>query len=266
LGKALRRAIESYPADLRVAVVATGGLSHQVHGERAGFNNVPWDNEFLDALTNDPSQLATMTHAEYAELGGVEGAEVIMWLIMRGALSDNVTRVHSSAHLPAMTTIGTLILENHAEPLPTAAIERHRALMATQLAGAERLAGSYPFTLAGSTRTYRLNKFLHDMVMPAHRDLFRSDEEASFAAAGLTDEEQDLLRRRDWRGLIHYGVIFFGLEKLAAVLGLSNQHVYAAMRGEPLDAFLATRPTQALYSVAGSDEARAKLGAGAATP
>ncbi len=87
LGKSLRKAIESYPEDLKVAIVGTGGLSHQVHGERAGFNNTPWDHEFMDLLVNDPEQLTKMTIAEYAELGGMEGAEVIMWLIMRGALT-----------------------------------------------------------------------------------------------------------------------------------------------------------------------------------
>ena len=83
IGQALRRAIESYPEDIRVVVMSTGGLSHQVHGERAGFNNTAWDHQFMDALTNDPEALAQMTHAEFAELGGLEGAEVIMWLIMR---------------------------------------------------------------------------------------------------------------------------------------------------------------------------------------
>ena len=58
LGQALRRAIESYPEDLKVAIVATGGLSHQVHGERAGFNNTAWDEEFLDLIESDPERLA----------------------------------------------------------------------------------------------------------------------------------------------------------------------------------------------------------------
>jgi hypothetical protein len=70
-GKALRRAIESYPEDIRVAVVATGGLSHQVHGERAGFNNPGWDREFLNRITDDPASLTEMTHAEFATLGGL---------------------------------------------------------------------------------------------------------------------------------------------------------------------------------------------------
>ena len=104
LGKALRKAIESYPEDLSVAIVATGGLSHQVHGERCGFNDSDWDAEFLDLLEKDPARLAEITHAQYAERGGMEGSEVIMWLIMRGALSDDVTRVHRDSCLPSMAT------------------------------------------------------------------------------------------------------------------------------------------------------------------
>lgn len=257
LGQALRRAIDSYPEDLRVAVMATGGLSHQVHGERAGFNNVPWDHQFMDAITNDPEALAQMTHAELAEQGGLEGAEVIMWLIMRGALAGNVKKVHSGYYLPSMTGIGTLVLENTAKPLPGAANERHRAHIAQQLDGAGKLNGTYPFDLASSVKAYRLNKYLHAMIGAAHRRAFLEDPEATFEAAGLSEEERDLVRRRDWRGLIHYGVIFFMLEKLGAVVGVSNLHIYAAMRGETLDDFLQTRNTKVLYSVTGKTEAAA---------
>jgi gallate dioxygenase len=70
LGQSLRKAIESYPEDLKVAIVGTGGLSHQVHGERAGFNSTPWDMEFLERFTNDPESLTKITIAEYAERGG----------------------------------------------------------------------------------------------------------------------------------------------------------------------------------------------------
>src|SRR5262249_28357950 len=82
LGQSLRKAIESYPEDIKVALAATGGVSHQVHGERCGFNNTPWDMQFLELFEKDPMKLTEMTHAEYAKLGGLEGAEVIMWLIM----------------------------------------------------------------------------------------------------------------------------------------------------------------------------------------
>jgi gallate dioxygenase len=251
LGKALRKAIESYPADIDVAVVSTGGLSHQVHGEGAGFNNPDWDHRFLDAITDDPAALAEMTHAEYARLGGFEGAEVIMWLIMRGALSERVKRVHSSYYLPSMTGIATLVLENEAAELPEAIHERHRERMAEQLAGIEAMTGTYPFDIARSVKGYRVNKYLHAMIDPAHRARFLADEEGALAAADLSDEERDLIRRRDWQGLIHYGAIFFMLEKLAAVTGISNLHVYAAMRGESLEDFMKTRNTQVIYSVAG---------------
>lgn len=256
LGQALRRAIESYPDDLKVAVVATGGLSHQVHGERAGFNNVEWDHQFLEMIEKDPARLAEMTQAELATLGGLEGAEVIMYLIMRGALSSNVRKVHSSYYLPSMTGIGTLVLENEAIAAPVDVNVRHREHMNRQLAGAEKLAGTYPFTHKMSVKAYRLNKFLHDLIDPAHRAKFKSDPEAAFAEAELTEEERDLVRRRDWRAMIHYGVIFFMLEKLGAVVGVSNLHIYAAMRGEPLEEFLKTRNARVLYSVAGKEGAR----------
>ena len=109
-----------------------------------------------------------MTHAEYAKLGGFEGAEVIMWLVMRGALSDKVKRVHSSYYLPSMTGIATLVLENEAAELPDAEAvnERHRARMAEQLDGIEEMTGTYPFDIARSVKGYRINQFLHDLVDP----------------------------------------------------------------------------------------------------
>lgn len=254
LGQALRRAIESYPEDLRVAVVATGGLSHQVHGERAGFNNPDWDSRFLDLFERDPEQLADITHAEYATLGGLEGAEVIMWLVMRGALASQVHCLHRRYYLPSMTGIATAVYEPVEQGVQPAVAERHRQHMATQLRGVDQLTGTYPFTLARSVKAYALNRFLHDLIEPAHRQRFVADEAGCLRAAGLTDHEQALVRQRDWRGLIQHGVIFFMLEKLGAVVGVSNLHIYAAMRGQTLQAFQQTRNAPgALYSVAGTE-------------
>ncbi|MCP1678368.1 gallate dioxygenase [Kerstersia gyiorum] len=258
LGQALRRAIESYPEDLKVAIVATGGLSHQVHGERAGFNNPAWDEQFMELLEKDPEYLTQLTQAEYAELGGLEGAEVIMWLVMRGALSAGIRKVHQSYYLPSMTGIATAIYENQAvaAPLP-ATLERHRTRMQAELDGAEKLAGTYPFDLARSVQGYRINHFLHSLTRPEQRRLFLQDQERSFREAGLSAEESTLIRERDWRGLIHYGASFFVLEKLGAVLGVSNLHIYAAMRGETLEQFQKTRNAPgALYSVAGKQASR----------
>ena len=240
-----------------MAIVATGGLSHQVHGERAGFNNPAWDERFLDLFESDPERLAAMTHAEYAELGGFEGAEVIMWLVMRGAMSPQVRCLHRSYYLPSMTAIATAIYEDVAdERAAEPASTRRRDRSGEQLAGIERLPGHATRSRSSAaSRAYRINRFLHDLVdARAARRASSPTPEAEFERAGLTDVERDLIRRRDWRGLIHYGVIFFMLEKLAAVVGVSNLHVYAAMRGESLEDFQRTRNApSALYSVAGKD-------------
>jgi gallate dioxygenase len=252
----LRKAIESYPEDLKVAIVGTGGLSHQVHGERAGFNNTPWDKEFLDLFVNDPEKLTKMTIAEYAKLGGMEGAEVIMWLIMRGALTKKVKKLHETYYLPSMTPIATLILENDSSESTGESPEATRARAARELAGVENIEGTYPFTLDRSVKAYRLNEFLHSLIEPNVRKQFLADPEPLFEAAGLTAEERDMVRRRDWRAMIHYGVIFFMLEKLGAVIGTTNLHIYAAMRGQSLEDFQKTRNAQVLYSVAGRDEGK----------
>ena len=259
LGKSLRKAIESYPEDLRVALVATGGLSHQVHGERAGFNNTVWDEQFLDLIEKDPETLARMTQADYARLGGMEGAEVIMWLVMRGALSANIKCMHRSYYLPSMTGIATAVYENEAiAPEAFAAVadiqSDYRRHIGHQLSGAEALTGTYPFTLARSVKGFRINSFLHALTDADKRGAFLTDPETAFATADLSDVERDMIRKRDWRAMIRYGVSFFMLEKLGAVTGVSNLHIYAAMRGETLEQFQKTRNAPgALYSVAGTD-------------
>jgi gallate dioxygenase len=257
LGKALRRAIESYPEDLNVAIMATGGLSHQVHGERAGFLNEAWDHEFLDLLEKAPEQLANMRIAEYAAKGGMEGAEVIMWLIMRGALSDQVKLVHKQTYAPSMTNIATLVFEDLAGAPDAAAVAAHRQHMGHELEGAGALTGTYPFTHARSHANLRINRFLHALTQPAHRARFVNDFEALATEHALTEEEKDLIRNRQWIAMIRRGVIFFVLEKMAAVLGVSNPEVYAAFRGETIEQFQATRKVAMKYSVAGGAQLQA---------
>ena len=101
-----------------------------------------------------------------------------------------------------------------------------------------------------------MNEFLHSLIEPTTRKRFLADPEPLFEAAKLTPEERDMVRRRDWRALIQYGVIFFMLEKLGAVIGTTNLHIYAAMRGQSLEDFQKTRNAQVLYSVAGKDEGK----------
>ncbi|MGJ4895641.1 MULTISPECIES: gallate dioxygenase [unclassified Bradyrhizobium] len=257
LGKTLRKAIESYPEDLKVAIFATGGLSHQVHGERAGFLNEDWDNEFLDLLEKDPERLTAMRIADYAIKGGMEGAEVIMWLIMRGALSENVKLVHRQTYAPSVTNIATLVFEDLGGAPDPREVAAYRAHIGHELAGAETLAGTYPFTHGRSQANFRINDFLHRLVIPAHRARFVAEFDALADEHGLTDEERDLIRNRRWIEMIRRGVSFFVLEKMAAVIGVSNPEVYAAFRGETLEAFLKTRKVPMRYSVAGGAKAAA---------
>jgi gallate dioxygenase len=255
LGQALRNAIESHPDDLKVVIAGTGGLSHQVHGERAGFNNTEWDLEFLDLIEKDPAKLTEMTIADLARLGGVEGAEVILWLIMRGALSSEVRKVHQSYYLPSMTGLATAIYEDLGPTMSSEQARAHRRRMNRQWEGFDSLPGTYPFTVAASVKSYRLNRFLHELIRPGNRRRFLDHRESALAEADLTPEERELVRSLDWLGMIHYGVSFFMLEKLGAVVGVSNLHIYAAMRGEPLEVFLKTRNAPgALYSVSGNTE------------
>jgi gallate dioxygenase len=256
LGRALRKAIESYPEDLKVAIVGTGGLSHQIHGERAGFNNTAWDLEFLDLLEKDPEKLTHLTIADYAERGGCEGSEVIMWLVMRGALSVKVKKLHQAYYLPSMTPIATVIYENASDETSDESVADYRERIERQWAGLEKLPGTYPFTLDRSVKAFRLNSFLHRLIEPAQRRRFLTEPEPMFTEAGLTDEERNMVRARDWQALIRYGVIFFLLEKLGAVIGTTNLHIYAAMRGQSLEEFQKTRNSQILYSVAGDAGSR----------
>lgn len=113
LGQALRRAVDAYPADERVLIVGTGGMSHQLHGERAGFMSRAFDEAFLDDLETDPLALTRITRRDYMERAGAEAIELIMWLVMRGALAEGVLRVHRNYQLSvSLTGAGVLALAN----------------------------------------------------------------------------------------------------------------------------------------------------------
>ncbi len=114
LGRAIRKAVESYDAPLKVQVWGTGGMSHQLQGPRAGLINRAFDTAFLDRLIADPEGLSKMPHIDYVREAGSEGIELVMWLIARGAMSDNPPKVaHRFYHVPASNTaVGHLILEN----------------------------------------------------------------------------------------------------------------------------------------------------------
>lgn len=113
LGQAIRTALQSFDGDLRVAVFGTGGMSHQLQGERAGIINSDFDLAFLDLLSQDPDSAADIRHEQYLVEAGSEGIELVMWMIMRGVLNESVREVYRHYHVPASNTAaGLIILEN----------------------------------------------------------------------------------------------------------------------------------------------------------
>jgi protocatechuate 4,5-dioxygenase beta chain len=112
LGQAIRRAVASYDEDLNVQVWGTGGMSHQLQGPRAGLINQVFDNSFLDNMVDNPDDLRKIPHIEYLRETGSEGIELVMWLIMRGALGDAVELLHRFYHVPASNTaVGHMVLK-----------------------------------------------------------------------------------------------------------------------------------------------------------
>ncbi|MBO0802282.1 MAG: hypothetical protein J2P25_04305 [Nocardiopsaceae bacterium] len=111
LGQAIRRAVRAYDTDLTVHVWGTGGMSHQLQGPRAGFINTPYDKAFFDRLVSDPDGLAEVKHLELVREAGAEGIELVMWLIMRGALGAEVEELYRFYHVPGSNTaVGHLVL------------------------------------------------------------------------------------------------------------------------------------------------------------
>ena len=112
LGEAIARAVESFPEDLNVQVWGTGGMSHQLQGPRAGLINAEWDKAFLDGLVGASDALRHKPHIDYLREAGSEGIELVMWLIMRGALGPATRELHRHYHVPASNTaVGHIVLE-----------------------------------------------------------------------------------------------------------------------------------------------------------
>ena len=111
LGQALRQAVETFPGDLRVVVMGTGGMSHQLQGRRFGYMNEKFDQWFLDQIEADPEVLAGLSHHRIMEEAGAEAVELIMWLTMRGALPQRAKRLHRHYYAPMTTGMGLITFE-----------------------------------------------------------------------------------------------------------------------------------------------------------
>ena len=112
LGQAIRKAVLAYEGNLNVVILGTGGMSHQLQGRRFGFMNERFDQMFLDKLETDPEELVAMTHQELMEQAGAEAVELIMWLVMRGALSPQARRVHRHYYAPMTTGMGLITFQD----------------------------------------------------------------------------------------------------------------------------------------------------------
>ena len=110
LGQAIGRAIESWPGAERVVVLGTGGLSHQLDGERAGFINRDFDRRFMQSLIDDPAWATRYGTTELVELAGTQGVELLNWLVARGTLPRAVRQVHANYHIPISNTASGLML------------------------------------------------------------------------------------------------------------------------------------------------------------
>ena len=110
LGRSIRQAVERYPDHVKVVILGTGGMSHQLNGARFGHLNSEFDRDFLDRIEADPRTLAELTHQDIMEAAGAEAVELIMWLVMRGALSEEVKRVHRNYYAPMTTGMGLIAL------------------------------------------------------------------------------------------------------------------------------------------------------------
>ncbi|MBL4600534.1 MAG: protocatechuate 3,4-dioxygenase [Rhizobiaceae bacterium] len=111
-GKSLRQAILSYPEDINVVILGTGGLSHQLDGERAGFINKEFDQMCMEKIVSDPEALTKISRHELVRQAGAQGTEFLMWLMMRGALSKEVNLISSNYHIPISNTgAGTMVME-----------------------------------------------------------------------------------------------------------------------------------------------------------
>jgi protocatechuate 4,5-dioxygenase beta chain len=113
LGRCVGRAVEAYADDLKVVVIGTGGLSHQLDGTRAGFINKPFDLMCMEKIVEEPEALTHLTNVELIEQAGSQGVELLMWMAARGTLGGQVAKVHGNYHIPiSNTAAGLLVLEN----------------------------------------------------------------------------------------------------------------------------------------------------------
>ena len=110
LGRAVGKALAEWQGPERIAVMGTGGLSHQLDGERAGFINPEYDRFCMDSLASDPDALTAHSIHQIVELSGTQGVEILNWIAARGALGAICSEQSRSYHIPISNTAAAVML------------------------------------------------------------------------------------------------------------------------------------------------------------
>ncbi len=113
LGRAVGRAVESWTGSERIVVIGTGGLSHQLDGERAGFINKDFDKLTMDSIVSDPDAMSRFSIEDVVREAGAQGVELLNWMAMRGTMSGRVTEAHRNYHIPISNTAAATLLLEH---------------------------------------------------------------------------------------------------------------------------------------------------------
>jgi len=112
LGRAVGEAVAAWDGDKKVVMIGSGGLSHQLEGQRAGFINKPFDLKFMQSMVDEPEWAAQYSILELVEKTGTQGVELINWLAARAAAPGPMRKVHSNYHIPiSNTAAGMMALE-----------------------------------------------------------------------------------------------------------------------------------------------------------
>ncbi len=109
LGKAVGEAIAAWNSDKKVVMIGSGGLSHQLDGERAGFINKPFDLKFMQSMIDEPEWAAQFSIHEIVEKTGTQGVELLNWLAARAAVPGAVRKVHFNYHIPISNTAAGMV-------------------------------------------------------------------------------------------------------------------------------------------------------------
>lgn len=115
LGKAVGEAIEQWDSDERVLLIGTGGLSHQLEGERAGFMNKAFDLDCMDNLINNVDWFQQYSSEDIVEMAGTQGLEIINWVASRSACPHKMRELYRHYHIPISNTASAIYALEPAE-------------------------------------------------------------------------------------------------------------------------------------------------------